>query len=122
MRLSLRRTVAAGIIAVALALTGCAASAPDVTGSWGEPDVAGQPSLELSAAGDVTGTDGCNRLMGSYEVEGAEVVFGPLASTMMYCEGVDTWMLNAATATVNGDEMTVYNLDGDSIGTLERVQ
>ena len=120
MRSTLTKSVAMGILALAFALTGCAASATDVTGTWGEPDVAGQPSLELSAAGEVTGTDGCNRLMGSYEVEGNEVVFGPLASTMMYCEGVDTWMLNAASATVQGDRMTVYNLDGQSIGTLRR--
>ena len=122
MRSTLTRSVAVGILALACALTGCASSTLDVTGTWGDPNVAGRPSIELSATGEVTGTDGCNRLMGSYEVEGNEVVFGPLASTMMYCEGVDTWMLNAASATVEGDRMTVYNLDGQSIGTLERSQ
>ena len=116
------RLIAAGILAGALALAGCASSTPEVTGTWGKPDVAGQPSLELTEAGEVTGTDGCNRLMGSYEVEGDEVVFEPFASTMMYCEGVDTWMLNAASATVEGDEMTIYNVEGQSIGTLERSQ
>lgn len=120
MRSTLTRSVAVGILAFAFALTGCASPTPDVTGTWGDPNVAGQPSLELSVAGEVTGTDGCNRLMGSYEVDGDKVVFGPLASTMMYCEGVDTWMLNAASATVEGDEMTVYDLDGQSIGTLRR--
>ena len=116
----LTRLTAAGILISLLTITGCAASATDVTGTWGDPNVAGQPSLELSVAGEVTGTDGCNRLMGSYEVDGDKVVFGPLASTMMYCEGVDTWMLNAASATVEGDRMTVYNPEGQSIGTLLR--
>ncbi len=116
----LKSSLTLGILAIALTLTGCATAAPDVTGTWGEPDVAGKPSLELTSSGEVSGTDGCNRLMGSYTVEGNTVTFGELASTMMFCEGVDTWLVGAATATVSGDEMTVFNSDGKNIGSLEK--
>jgi copper homeostasis protein (lipoprotein) len=39
----------------------------------------------------VSGSGGCNRLMGSYELKGDELKFGRMASTMMACpEGMDT--------------------------------
>lgn len=39
-------------------------------------------------AAQVAGSDGCNRLMGSYEVAGAELTFGPIGGTKMACPGV----------------------------------
>lgn len=41
-------------------------------------------------------------------------------STMMFCEGVDTWLSQAHTGTVEGDTLTILNEQGDEIGTLER--
>jgi heat shock protein HslJ len=39
----------------------------------------------------VSGSGGCNRLMGSYELKGDELTFGRMASTMMACpDGMDT--------------------------------
>ena len=46
--------------------------------------------------------------------------FGQLASTMMFCEGVDTWLSQAATATRQGATLTVLNDAGTPIGTLKR--
>lgn len=104
----------------ALLLTGCASASSGVVGSWGNPDEPQQPSLDLSKDGQVTGTDGCNRLMGSYTVNGDEITFTDVASTLMYCEGVDTWLAQLALATVAGDEMTVYDLRGSELGVLKR--
>lgn len=60
--------------------------------SWILTTLNGQPALKETAvtlnfaAGRVAGTDGCNRYNGSYTVDGANIKFGLLASTMMACE------------------------------------
>lgn len=97
-----------------------ATSAASAVGSWGEPDERGRPSLLLAADGGLTGSDGCNRLMGSWTADGTTVTFSPLASTMMFCEGVDTWLLGAASAELTGDTLVVRDAAGAEIGTLER--
>ena len=50
-----------------------------------------RPGLTLLAEdGRAAGSDGCNRFMGSYTVEGEKLSFGQLASTMMACaDGMD---------------------------------
>ncbi len=64
-------------------------------GQWGGEEP-GQPSLVLWAGGRVSGSDGCNRLMGSWRAEGDGYLFSQMASTMMYCQGVDTWLSRRA--------------------------
>ncbi len=106
--------------AALLLLTGCAAPAASAAGTWGTPNSSGQgePGLNLADDGKVTGNDGCNRLMGEWTETDGTVEFGALASTMMFCEGVDTWLLGASTAEVDGDSLVVFNEAGDQIGTL----
>ena len=108
----------------ALALAGCspAASASgdaDAAGTWGK-NGDNAPQLVLGDDGKLSGTDGCNRLMGSWELEGDTVKFGQVASTLMACEGVDTWLSALDSATVSGDTMTVLDSGGKKIGTLPR--
>jgi len=43
-----------------------------------------------------------------------------MGSTMMYCEGVDTWLTQGTTAVVQGDALVVSDEDGKEIGTLDR--
>lgn len=50
--------------------------------------------VEKTGAYIVLGTDdraygrgGCNRFFGRYSLDGPEIRFGPLGSTLMYCEG-----------------------------------
>lgn len=46
----------------------------------------GVPNLVLRREKNrMSGTDGCNRLMGSYELQGEQLHFGKFASTMMAC-------------------------------------
>ncbi|MBB2959265.1 META domain-containing protein [Pseudoclavibacter helvolus] len=108
--------------ATLLFITGCAGSPASAAGSWGTPDSSGQgePGLNLSDDGKVTGNDGCNRLMGDWTETDGKVEFGALASTMMFCEGVDTWLVGATAAEVDGDSLVVFNEAGDQIGTLPR--
>lgn len=106
---------------VVLALSGCGASAgSSLIGVWGDPSATRMPSLELREDRSFSGTDGCNRLVGTWKVSGDRIEFGPIASTLMACEGVDTWLVGAATATVDGSTMTVKDQGGKAIGTLER--
>ena len=100
-------------------MSGAAETAEDPLGTWnGEGERA--PSLDLTGDGRVSGTDGCNRLMGSWRADGDTVTFGQVASTMMYCEGVDEWLKAMATARIDGDAMTVFDGEGVQIGTLTR--
>jgi heat shock protein HslJ len=49
--------------------------------------VVGEPTLELSANGEVQGDTGCNTFSGGYELHGTSLALGPLATTLMACEG-----------------------------------
>ena len=91
----------------------------DYQGTWGTKPP-GQPQLTFQEDGTVTGTDGCNRLIGEWELSDDKVRLVNLASTMMYCEGVDTWLRNARTVETRGDQLHVFDCDGQKIGTLTR--
>lgn len=91
----------------------------DPAGVWGSQD-AGQPYLELGSDGTLTGNDGCNTLSGSWELSDGSVEFDDLASTMMACEGVDTWLSGADRAFLQAGVMTITDDDGTVIGQLSR--
>jgi heat shock protein HslJ len=98
-------------------------SAPDTVGafagSWGD-DEAGKPSLTIASDGAFNGTDGCNSLAGTGKLDGDEFLFGAFTSTLMACEGVDSWLSLASTATLAEDILTVFKEDGTPIGTLDK--
>ncbi len=56
------------------------APVPAVEGRAGTPEIRLEPADKR-----VSGTDGCNRLMGVYTLDGEKVSFGPLAGTKMAC-------------------------------------
>lgn len=118
--LRMARTAAA---VVSLALGGCTGgsggSTTDVEGTWGSTTQS-SPNLTFAPDGTVTGTDGCNRLTGSWSVDGDVVRIERLASTEMYCEGVDTWLSNASHVALEGTSLRVSDANGSRIGTLER--
>ncbi|MGX1748823.1 META domain-containing protein [Glutamicibacter protophormiae] len=86
-------------------------------GQWGGEEP-GQPSLVLWAGGRVSGSDGCNRLMGSWRAEGDGYLFSQMASTMMYCQGVDTWLSRLASAREADGQLIVCDAGGLEIGRL----
>lgn len=51
-----------------------------------EPMKSGAFSLTFTADGNVSGTTDCNNFFGAYTLTDTKIVFGPLASTMMFCE------------------------------------
>ena len=121
-------SIAAGALFAVLVLAGCAGvqgsaqgGSIDPVGAWGDTSDPNVPSLELADDGSLTGTDGCNRLNGSWTIDEADhVQFEDVASTMMACEDVDTWLAGLSEATVADDTMTVLGQDGAEIGTLDR--
>lgn len=102
-----------------LMLTGCA-SGQKPEGTWDANSPDPKPSLSLENGGQLSGTDGCNRLTGSWKINGSTVEFGQVASTRMFCQGVDDWLSRLHTASIDGDTMTVLDASGATLGTLKR--
>ena len=120
--------IGGGAVAALLVLTGClgaqgSAQGGDVdpVGTWGDPSMEAEPYLSLAEDGSLTGSDGCNRLSGSWSVDEADqVLFENVASTRMFCEGVDDWLSSLSAAEISGITMTVLGQDGSEVGQLER--
>lgn len=125
----------AGALALSLGLVACGATSnepgasqnnesetsvvlQDPVGLWGSQE-AQQPWLEFAEDGKLTGSDGCNRLVGSWKADGEKLDFGQLAGTRMFCEGVDDWLSGASSGElVEGEKMAIFNQDGKELGTL----
>lgn len=91
------------------------------TGTWtGEAAGGKVPTLELAADGTMSGNDGCNNLHGSWSVSDGVLMFGPIASTRMACEGVDPWLANVTSASLDGDDLVFRGMDDELLGTLTR--
>jgi heat shock protein HslJ len=82
------------------------------------PQERNQPGFRLVADGHkVQGSAGCNRMMGSYTLDGSSLKFGPIASTRMACPSMETETkflaaLNATTRyEVAGSNLTLYGGD-----------
>lgn len=79
--------------------------------------------------GQLNGNVGCNGFGGGYELKGNSLVFGPLLSTLMFCEGVaqqEDGVLSVfkdgenLTVSVSGDQLTITSADGKSVVVLVR--
>lgn len=89
-------------------------------GTWGVSDTAGEPYLELADDGAVSGSDGCNRLVGTWTMVDTKIEFGPLASTMMACPDIETWLGAATGGVISGKTMTITDSSDKVIGTLDQ--
>jgi len=84
--------MAGAACASALAAAACASTAPhgDLSGTgWVVESIAGEavsgPTIEF-VEDRVSGTGGCNRFFGGYQVEGDRLTFSAVGSTRMACE------------------------------------
>jgi heat shock protein HslJ len=89
----------------------------------GQPAPAGadttrHPGFTLLAEGrKVQGSAGCNRMTGTYQLDGQKLKFGPLATTRMACPAMETEsaFLKALKATtryeMSGSSLTLYGAD-----------
>lgn len=115
--------------AAVFALSGCAptsvggaAGGPNPVGNWGTMDTTGEPFLSFAEGGQLSGSDGCNNLAGGWELDGNTIDFENVASTLMACEGVNTWLSGLDEATISGTTMTIIDDTDTVIGTLERAE
>lgn len=123
----LRGVVSVGAVLLAAGmLAACSAPAlgERVLGTWGEGAGVADPHLVFSDDGRVSGSDGCNSLSGSWSVQDDAVVVSDVASTLMACPGVDTWLRGIAQATLSDDggRLSVTDDTGTRIGTLDRAE
>jgi heat shock protein HslJ len=56
-------------------------------GDWRTSTMGVKQTITFDDEGRVYGDSGCNRFTGGYTVKGDRITIGPLASTMMFCEG-----------------------------------
>ena len=89
-----RGLLAAAFAATLLAVTAMPAMAGDaasshgsVVGDWRARTDGVKQTITFDSEGKVYGDSGCNRFTGGYTISGDRIKIGPLASTMMYCEG-----------------------------------
>lgn len=122
------------LLVICLAVTACSAkneeSAATLTGSWkldaygsSESPTPAVPDTEAGIAfnndGTVTGNSGCNDFGGSYAVEGKQVTFDQMTSTLMACDdprmaqegAVHQVLTDTASYKIEGNVLTLMNND-----------
>lgn len=123
---------------VLLVLSACTSgSAASIEGQWKLVSLGGpatqlnvDPQIETSiefSQGDLSGNVGCNGFGGEYSVDGDTITFGPIMSTMMFCEELAVQesttlavLQEKATFEQDGDTLTITSADGASFIVLER--
>ena len=90
-----------------------------------------EPHLNFAASEkQVSGSAGCNRLMGSFEHAGASLKFGPLASTRMACldptldkqeQQIFTQLQQVRSQHIEGDDLTLLDAKGVVVLRLKSV-
>jgi heat shock protein HslJ len=122
------------LLIICLAISACAAknegSAASLIGSWkltsySRADVLTPAVTDTEAGltfkndGTVTGNSGCNSLGGNYKVEGDQVTFDQIISTLMACDdarmaqegAVHQVLTDTATFKIEGNTLTLTNND-----------
>ncbi len=85
-------------------------------------------SINFDEKGQFGGTVGCNSFGAGYAVDGGQITFEPILSTMMFCEETSAQesavlaILSDATVSfqLNGGQLTLTSADGASVVVLER--
>lgn len=91
---------------------------PNPVGSWGT-GAEGAPFLSFAADGTLSGYDGCNEVSGGWTQDAdGNITFGALSITAEVCDGVDTWLSKARSATIIDDFLYLNGAAGSPIGGL----
>ena len=74
----------------------------------------------------VAGSGGCNRMMGSYTLDGSKLTFSQMAGTMMACaQGMDVErafhaaLPRVASWRVDGEKLELFDAEGASVAEFE---
>jgi len=86
-----------------------------------------ETSFEFNSEGRMNGNVGCNGFGGDYTVDGDTITFGPVMSTMMFCENVADQesatlavLQEKTTFVLDGNLLTITSGDGNSSIVLEK--
>jgi heat shock protein HslJ len=129
----------ATLIGTLLAACTGGASSASITGEWelvaygsaSSPTAAHsevETTISFGEDGQFGGNVGCNGFGAEYEVNGSEITFDAIVSTMMYCEAVadqenaviNALSVNPVTFQLDGDTLTLTSADGASVVVLAR--
>lgn len=114
--------IAAALVVTAVAASGCSIiEESDAVGTWGTQE-RGSAHLQIADDGTLHGNDGCNSFSGRWHDADGAVIFDDVMSTLMACQGVDTWLTQGRSAVARGDTLHVRDASGTEIGTLPRVE
>ena len=121
------------VLLVMFLLTACrGGSSASVTGTWKlvsygladkqTPAAEGVDTSIEFKDGQLNGNVGCNSFGGDYKVNGDQLTFGPIMSTMMAClnqsgdqeQGTLAVLQNTVKFAVSGDTLTITSADGKS--------
>jgi len=126
------RKVLLVLFVISLVMAACSAqdSSTSLIGSWkltaygpaGSPTPAVEDveaGLTFNEDGTVSGTSGCNGLGGDYTVEGDQITFGQIISTLMACDSpimdqesaVTQVLTGTADFSIEGNTLTLTNND-----------
>ncbi len=103
---------------------------------WKATELAGKPTptedakreahLVFQAGGRVSGSDGCNRITGTYDLKGTAVTFGQMAGTLMACidssaeveRAFRNALKSASRMTIAGDRLDLFDATGNRVGSF----
>lgn len=133
----MKKILFASLLAM-LVLAACAGGSPaSIEGGWklvsygpSSAQVSAVPDAETSIEfkdGQMSGNVGCNGFGGEYSIKGDQIEFGPVISTMMYCEAVADQesgtlgvLQGEASFVLDGNTLTITSADGSSSIVLEK--
>lgn len=89
-----------------------------------------EPTLWFDAVGNLTGTTGCNNLMGTYAVDGPTIEIGPVATTRKLCsapagvmeqeQNMIAALNRSATYVIHGFTLNLRDTDGSTMLNAHR--
>jgi heat shock protein HslJ len=101
---------------------------------WRASELAGKPTPQQHPkreahlqfqAGRVSGSDGCNRMTGTYQLKGDQLTFGQMAATQMAClkrsgtEGpIREALKNTSRFTIAGDRLVLFDAGGTRVAAF----
>lgn len=127
------------LIALVILLSACSGGSVSLEGEWtlisyGDssnptsalPNV--ETSINFDADNQVGGNVGCNSFGGEYKLNGKQVTFSGIFSTLMFCEGTmdqETVFLNILSEQslnfeLSGNQLTLTSQNGSSVIVLEK--
>jgi heat shock protein HslJ len=72
-----------------------------------------ETSINFDEKGQFGGNVGCNSFGAEYKVDGDQIVFGSIISTMMFCD--ETSAQESAVLGILSDKTVKYQVDGDQL-------